>query len=147
MDCSAGVSTNRHFHPPLLFLEALNNEQYLKLLEEHTDSLKPKREEILLCAKCQQKITTPKDKTSINNTHRHFLTNPFGIAFDVGCFENADGCLVFGESTSAHSWFPDYVWQYAHCKSCEIHLGWLFMSSTQDRFFGLVLNKLASQSQ
>ncbi len=142
LSCFPG--TSGFTHPGLLLLDPLGNEKYLKLLEELEDEQTPKPEEALLCVNCQHKITTPQEKTVINSSHSHLLTNPYGMKFNVGCFNNADGCMVFGELTSAYSWFPEYYWQYAHCRNCHIHLGWLFSSPSQQRFFGLILDKLSS---
>ena len=95
----------------------------------------------LYCGACGTAITQPQEATSINGSHQHFCVNPHGFEFDVGCFNQALGCTISGEPTHADSWFPGYLWRYAHCAECEQHLGWLFEGS-QPPFYGLIRDRL-----
>ena len=70
-----------------------------------------------------------------------YLVNPAGIVYEIGCFRRAPGCLPFGPSSGEFAWFSGYIWQVVYCRGCQQHLGWMF--SGEDRFFGLIVNKLA----
>lgn len=82
--------------------------------------------EILVCAACQNPITTNRERISVNGGHEHRFFNPLGILFLVGCFSEAQGCQAAGPQSREFSWFPGYSWQIVSCSSCECHLGWSF---------------------
>lgn len=99
----------------------------------------------LVCAACGHIITEPDHAITVAGQHRHRLTNPAGITFDVGCFRAAPGCRQFGLPTSAHSWFPGCYWRFALCGACGEHLGWAY--SGAERFFGLIVSRLRSSDE
>lgn len=94
----------------------------------------------LLCRVCHLLITTSRESLEKDGKHLHTFFNPAGIVYEIGCFRRAPGCLVYGAPSSEFAWFGGYSWQIVHCRSCQQHLGWMF--SGEDRFFGLVVNKL-----
>ncbi len=105
------------------------------------DHKKPAPEKAILCRVCCAAITTPREGMIKNGLHEHVFFNPAGIAFEIGCYKRAPGCLIQGEPTAAFSWFDGYNWQYALCSTCLTHLGWWF-TAPSDSFFGLIANRL-----
>jgi hypothetical protein len=103
------------------------------------------REKRLVCAACGHVVTRLADQTAVNGEHAHTCTNPHGKTFHIGCFREAKGCKAVGPSTDEFTWFAGYVWSVALCRNCDVHLGWLFRSST-DRFFGLILDRLVERA-
>ena len=98
----------------------------------------------IVCAKCEQAITTSHAKISVNSQHEHVCINPLGIAYHIGCFEWAPGCLARGEVSDHWTWFPGYTWQVVLCGACLLHLGWLFQGS-EGSFYGLILTRLSER--
>ena len=97
----------------------------------------------IYCAQCSNVITTAAEKISIAGNHAHHLTNPHGFEFHVGCFQQALGCDISGQPEAADSWFMGYLWRYATCAECHVHLGWYFTQSSGDNaFYGLILDNL-----
>ena len=97
----------------------------------------------IYCAKCSNVVTTAAEKISIAGSHAHHLTNPHGFEFHVGCFQQALGCDISGQPEAADSWFMGYLWRYATCAECHVHLGWYFTQSSGDNaFYGLILDNL-----
>jgi hypothetical protein len=111
-------------------------------LDEVEDEHLFEHEEELHCAECGQAITRPKFQTRIGGKFQHTCVNPAGILFEIGCFSQAAGCREIGPESDDFTWFDGYTWQVAICSSCRSHLGWRFWSS-EDSFFGLILNRLA----
>jgi hypothetical protein len=102
----------------------------------------------LLCLNCRAPITSRDQRISIDSEHTHTFTNPTGMAFQIGCFATAPGCLFHGEATTLYSWFAGYAWKYADCASCHHHLGWQFVNQeTAHCFSGLILDRLTTSSQ
>lgn len=99
-------------------------------------------DENLYCFICSQIITQTRNRISVEGVHKHTFTNPGGYLFEIGCFREAQGCEQTGEFTDFYSWFDGFAWRYAVCRSCRVHLGWVYRGS--DTFFGLVLNRLLS---
>lgn len=119
-------------------------------LEEHNKELQIHDEEIknpddddrwILCSLCQNHITKPKEKTSINNQHIYSFTNPQGITYDIKCYKTAPGCISFSQPTEQFTWFPGYAWEIIICSQCRMHLGWKY-SSAKDNFYGLIYKRL-----
>jgi len=102
-------------------------------------------EDALLCAFCHHLITSNRDRTTVNDQHRHQCTNPAGITFRIGCFRRAPGCRATGLPTTEHTWFPGHAWQIALCAGCHSHLGWRFVASDGSGFFGLILAHLVAR--
>lgn len=100
-----------------------------------------KRARYLYCAQCSQAVTQPEQAISINGGHQHLCMNPHGFEFDLGCYREALGCAISGEPTHADSWFPGFLWRYAHCADCQQHLGWYFERSDA-YFYGLIRERI-----
>ena len=99
------------------------------------------QEKVLRCRACDFSITTPKQRCSRDGKHQHTFFNPAGVVYEIGCFSDASGCLLYGSPSPEFTWFTGYLWQVAYCKKCLEHLGWYF-SSAGSGFFGLRLNCL-----
>lgn len=127
--------------PAWLFFDAGDSRPH-KLLK-NLGNTRAKKERRLYCAACLHSITTQDERISVNGAHEHTFTNPLGIVYHVGCFQQAMGCGSAGGATSEHSWFPGYQWKVALCLNCQVHLGWLFVAST-DRFHALIVQRLTS---
>lgn len=100
----------------------------------------PKKEPIR-CAACREPVTEESDRIAVQNSHVHVFTNPYGIVFEIGCFEKAPGCRLVGLASDEFTWFAGFRWQIAVCCGCESHLGWRFASETL-AFWALVLDRL-----
>lgn len=117
-------------------------------LEEilHSQQMEEQEEdENLYCFICGQIITKTHNRISVEGAHKHTFTNPGGYFFEIGCFREAPGCEQAGEFTDFYSWFDGYTWCYAMCRSCRVHLGWVYRG--EDSFFGLVLDRLLSSKE
>jgi hypothetical protein len=104
-----------------------------------------KEDENLYCFICGEIITQTHNGIPVENAHKHTFTNPGGYLFEIGCFREAPGCEQTGEFTDFYSWFDGYAWRYAMCRSCRVHLGWVYRGP--DTFFGLVLDRLLSSKE
>ncbi len=113
-------------------------------VERGTDS-QLGEERRLFCAACNHPITTQDARTIVQGGHEHTFTNPHGLAFHIGCFRSAPGCVAIGVPTTAHTWFRGYAWMIGLCGNCERHIGWLFRSPADD-FHGLILSRLTSRA-
>jgi filamentous hemagglutinin family protein len=100
------------------------------------------KEAFILCRACKHKITTHQEIISVNGSQQHTFANPNGIIFDIKCYKTAPGCLITGPFTQEFSWFKGYLWRISICASCLTHLGWLFFSSNNDHFYGLIQDRL-----
>ena len=96
----------------------------------------------LICKVCSGKVTSKKDQFTKNGCDEHGFFNPHGIAFVLGCFNRAPGCVISGDPSTEFSWFKGYTWSFAMCVHCREHLGWFFQGRDGDSFFGLILLKL-----
>lgn len=99
----------------------------------------------IVCAACRHPVTSERHRTRVDQRHEHRCVNPEGIVFHIGCFRDAPGCRPWGRPTAEFTWFQGYVWDYALCGGCTGLLGWRFQSSEPAAFFGLILNRLASE--
>ena len=95
----------------------------------------------ILCASCLSVITSPDERISMNEKHRHVFFNPAGIIYEIGCFREAGGCMEEGAYEKTFSWFPGFLWKIAICKRCMTHIGWHF-SGKGTAFYGLIRNRL-----
>lgn len=107
------------------------------LLEDETGT----PPDLVYCDACAQPVARKADATSVNGSHAHHCTNPYGIRFHVGCYADALGCDLSGRPTSADSWFPGFHWRLATCSGCHAHLGWYFERG-QEYFYGLILDRI-----
>lgn len=108
---------------------------------EDQDEEEHEEHRVLLCRACSHTITSEKRSIEMNGSHRHTFFNPAGIVFELGCFSEASGVAMFGETSSDFSWFAGYVWRVAVCARCGNHLGWQFSGART--FYGLILKNLA----
>lgn len=95
----------------------------------------------MYCAKCSHVIGRANDKIEVNGGFQHQLTNPAGITFSLGCFQDALGSSLAGDRHAADSWFPGFLWRYAACAQCSEHLGWYF-DNADAFFYGLILDRV-----
>jgi hypothetical protein len=107
------------------------------LLEDETGAAP----DLVYCDACNQPVARKSDATSINGSHAHRCTNPYGIRFHVGCYSDALGCDLSGRPTSADTWFPGFHWRLATCSGCHAHLGWYFERG-EEYFYGLILDRI-----
>jgi len=97
--------------------------------------------EAVICRLCRLEITTPAAAVARGERHQHTFCNPMGLVFEIACYSQARGCLVHGHPSNEFCWFAGYVWQYAACHRCHVHLGWHFTGG-DDAFFGLIRDRL-----
>jgi hypothetical protein len=95
----------------------------------------------LRCAFCNYVITSKDKAISIDGKHSHICTNPMGITFEIGLYQQAD-CVQHGIATTEHTWFTGCTWQLALCSNCKSHLGWHYTRADSDRFYGLIRSHL-----
>jgi len=124
-------------------LQHADLEREVRLADKSKPADEP--EHALVCALCRHPITSERQRIEVNGSHQHHCVNPAGLLFHIGCFGDAPGCAAWGEPTTEFTWFPGFAWCYALCRSCRAHLGWRFGGTADDVFFGLVLNRLASE--
>ena len=105
-----------------------------------------KEEKLILCRHCGHAVTHPDERTEKEGAYQHTFANPHGIVYDIGCFRTADGCGATGPATGEFTWFKGYRWRVAVCIACLVHIGWLFVSDSGDRFHGLILDRLVFPS-
>ena len=80
----------------------------------------------------------------MQGAHQHTFANPHGLVFRIGCFRRARGCGYTGPLSNEFSWFRGYSWRIAVCGRCLNQLGWLFVSSADTAFNGLILDQLST---
>ena len=115
-------------------------------IDEELDGRPEEQEQkkYLLCRACSMKITSMESGVSVNGGHEHTFFNPQGIVFEICCFAEAPGALVYGRPTTEFSWFKGYSWSFSICRGCNAHLGWFF-EREGNNFFGLIINRLIFQ--
>jgi hypothetical protein len=109
---------------------------------EEYDEQETEEEKAIVCAQCRHSITSTAQRIEINGMHQHTFFNPYGIIYEIGCFQSAQGCGHVGPTTDEFSWFPGYGWRIAVCSSCLTHLGWLYSAPDKESFHGLILDHL-----
>ena len=111
-------------------------------LVQEEDEEKKEEEKHILCAQCRAIITSPRERIEVQGAQEHTFFNPYGIIFQIGCFQQARGCGYLGPATEEFSWFPGYNWRIAICSCCLTHLGWLYSAPDKESFHGLILDHL-----
>ena len=112
-------------------------------LQADDAKLEPTENPPLRCIQCGAVITHPDHAIQQSGAHRHTFSNPHGYVFAVRCFASADGCMLVGEATRAHTWFPGLAWKLGGCRTCGIHLGWGFLTDDgQVVVYGLIADRL-----
>ena len=127
---------------PPWFLFDVSDEDAVRKLLEGKDPVRARDRGVVLCRGCTHLVTYVREGISIQGSHTHRFSNPLGISFTIGCFQNASGCRASGATTLEWTWFDGYTWCYAVCRSCHGHLGWIYESAEGDIFFGLILKQL-----
>lgn len=100
-------------------------------------------ENVLVCRQCLKHITDDTQRISVDGGHRHTFANPHGLVYEIGCFQTAVGCRGVGPRSDEFTWFRGFSWQVVICGGCMTHLGWLFIGSGEDGFYGIILERLA----
>lgn len=116
--------------------------QALPWHEEEVDQAERGRR--LLCAACAHPVTDEGAAMEAGGSHHHFVTNPSGVEFGLGCFRRAPGCRLAGAPTREFTWFAGCRWRYALCGGCGEHLGWYYDGAAE--FYGLILGRLVPES-
>ncbi len=116
-------------------------------IEQILENSTPGDGNLLLCRVCSNPITSESEKIDIGLSHHYRFTNPLGVTYSIGCYQNAPGCSLVGEVTDEDSWFGGYRWQVALCAECLQHLGWYYQNDKQRFFFGLIPDRLVKHSQ
>jgi len=112
------------------------------IIRDRVDEDDTPEDDDIFCRQCLQPVTNVKERIHRQGAHIHTFANPHGLVFEIGCFKNADGCGYAGPAMDEFTWFSGYRWRMALCRTCLVHLGWLFLSSGSDRFNGLILDRL-----
>ena len=95
----------------------------------------------IYCSVCSNVLAKAADRIEISGSHDHHFTNPYGIAYHVGCFADALGCAISGDRVAADTWFPGFQWRIATCAECRLHLGWYF-DRADEFFYGLIMDRI-----
>ena len=103
-------------------------------------------EDIIACRRCLHGITSTAERTMIDGAHTHTFANPKGIVFEIVCYRDARGCGYIGPSSPEFTWFAGYVWRFAVCGNCRVHIGWRFSAVEGDYFHGLIANRLTGKN-
>ena len=99
----------------------------------------------IVCAACGHAITTERQRIEVKGRHEHRCVNPDSVIFHIGCFHRAPGCIVHGVPITEFTWFPGFAWNYALCAGCFSLLGWHYQGADAAGFFGLILDRLATE--
>ncbi len=113
---------------------------------KRADSELDKKTGNLVCVRCHHRITSYDRATEVRGRFEHEATNPHGFHFRLGCFVDAAGAVVRGQSSTFYSWFPGYSWRVSDCGLCDTHIGWLF-ERAGGQFFALVLDRLRDEAE
>ncbi len=95
----------------------------------------------IFCRACGGVVTDRGQRIAVGGSHTHTFFNPAGIVYELGCFQQAAGCVISGEATAEFTWFVGHLWRFALCRRCQAHLGWFF-EMAEKNFFGLILARL-----
>ena len=124
------------------FRETLNPIGEDLAVENETAEEIPEDKAVIFCRQCLHVITYPEERIEMEGSHLHTFANPGGIVYQIGCFLSARGCAQSGPATDEFTWFRGFNWRIVVCRNCLFHLGWVFASPSQERFFGLILDRL-----
>lgn len=93
-----------------------------------------------LCAWCQNRVASEKDRFPYNGKDEFTFSNPEGVSFAIITFSQTLGCREAGTPTLEYTWFPGYAWSYCQCSCCSQHLGWCYTGHIQ--FVGLIKDRI-----
>ena len=119
-----------------------NTVKLLRRLMREEEGKVPKGEAYIYCRQCYKVITRPDERIVVHGSHHHTFANPHGLVFEIACFRTAEGCGYTGQPTTEFTWFTGYSWRIAICSKCLAHVGWLFASSVNESFNGLIIDRL-----
>lgn len=105
------------------------------------DDAEDKKERIVACRGCNNKIAGIADKISFDDHHIHTFANPSGILFEIGIYGEAGGLVMEGAFSDEFTWFKGYSWRIALCSFCLIHMGWMFQNR-DNSFFGIISDRI-----
>ncbi len=117
---------------------AFTNKKKATINKSEKEKREPKG---ICCAACRSPITRAEYAIEVEGRHQHSLTNPSGMTFKIGLFQQANA-KAETEAVSEFSWFAGYQWRIVSCPSCSQHLGWSYHRDHSPDFYGLILNKL-----
>lgn len=115
-------------------------------------------DDTIYCRRCGHGVTRDRWAVSIDGVGEKPFTNPAGHRFVVVCFRDAPGASAQGDPTESFTWFPGYAWNFAVCRECAAHLGWVYHPAADTRdaempagaagagaavFFGLIKAQLS----
>mgnify|MGYP001001038095 CR=1 FL=1 len=113
------------------------------LIEKHNiEATKEKPDNYIACAKCGFVLSSTDYAIEVEGHHEHLQCNPSGLTFVFKCFSKAPGIILSGKPTQEFTWFDEYLWQISHCQNCGEQIGWFFQKNDQERFFGLINDKI-----
>ena len=119
-----------------------SDETASSMVEDETRKKPSEKEDHILCRPCHHIITSPSERMEVKGSHQHTFANPYGIVFEIGCFQTVKGCGFAGPDSDEFSWFSGFSWRIAVCIGCLTHVGWSFSSQSGTRFYGLILDRL-----
>jgi hypothetical protein len=95
----------------------------------------------IYCKACHNHVTDPSHAVEINGAFRFVFSNPDGISFEIGMYDQAD-CPAISPPIYEHTWFAGFAWQIVVCDYCKQHLGWSYSRTDSPDFYGLILDRL-----
>ena len=125
---------------PLFFRENPSNP--IKKTQDDDSSTDKLKKRLILCSKCNNVLTDDSKGYSFDGDSEYTFKNPDDIYFTILLFQAVEGAHILGPPTKEFSWFHGFFWNYVHCKSCDIHLGWFFQDGKNESFFGLIKTRL-----
>jgi ribosomal protein L40E len=100
----------------------------------------------IFCRRCNTKVTTQSKAVELHGLHFHVFTNPEGITFEIGLFDQAE-CAAISPATLEHTWFAGFAWQVVICRTCQAHIGWRYSKPQSPIFYGLIMDRLVEQAK
>lgn len=101
-------------------------------------------DDAIVCLDCGALVTRTRWRLAMDGEHERTFFNPAGHVFRVLCFREAPGTIITGEPSDEFSWFKGYLWRFALCQGCGIHLGWRYEGENDPPiFFGLIKGRLS----
>lgn len=115
--------------------------------QKNKKSLHGEEKELLYCITCLRLITSGDQRIQVEGSHEHTFLNPGGCMYKIGCFQDAIGSVAQGMPTDEFTWFKGFHWRVAYCKKCFQHIGWQYLQSNQEYFWGLILRLLTTENK
>lgn len=87
----------------------------------------PEEAGAIRCRECALHLANPGDVFSRTPAGSvGIYVNPALYLHEVLTVTRAQGLVLEGEPTAAHSWFGGYAWTIAMCGRCGFHIGWRY---------------------